>query len=280
MAAFTSQRACAAALDKLLQGQTAGIDSMDKSFASLSSLWSAKLPSTRESDWYNHGKGYWNTVSQDDYSGVLCGQQHVHDMDVQASTSFIESIRNKLPSFTSGTVLDCGAGMGRVSEALLVHHFPTVQLLEPAPPLLASARRRLGKHPRVTAFIESGLHEYTFGPASSYSCIWMQWVIGALLDVDLVRVLTAAAHSLAPGGCIILKENVCRQEAGSGSAKNCFWYDEEDSYIVRSPAYTLACISLAGLQVLHEAVQEPWDKELLPVHMWALVPATAARKVK
>ncbi len=40
--------------------------------------------------------------------------------------------------------LDCGAGIGRVSEQLLLHLFDEVDLVEPSRHLLDTARRRLG----------------------------------------------------------------------------------------------------------------------------------------
>ena len=40
--------------------------------------------------------------------------------------------------------LDCGAGIGRVSEQLLLHVFDEVDLVEPSQHLLDAARRRLG----------------------------------------------------------------------------------------------------------------------------------------
>ena len=39
--------------------------------------------------------------------------------------------------------LDCGAGIGRISEELLLHHFQEVDLIEPSAHLLAEARVRL-----------------------------------------------------------------------------------------------------------------------------------------
>jgi hypothetical protein len=41
------------------------------------------------------------------------------------------------------TASDCGAGVGRVSEQLLLHHFNTVDLLEPSRHLLDAAQKNL-----------------------------------------------------------------------------------------------------------------------------------------
>lgn len=52
---------------------------------------------------------------------------------------------------TSGAKLvaaDCGAGVGRVSENLLLHTFDEVDLIEPSQHLLASAQQRLSSSGR------------------------------------------------------------------------------------------------------------------------------------
>ena len=40
---------------------------------------------------------------------------------------------------------DCGAGVGRVTEQLLLHHFATVDLIEPSQHLIGTAREKLSK---------------------------------------------------------------------------------------------------------------------------------------
>jgi protein N-terminal methyltransferase len=98
-----------------------------------------------------------------------------------------------------------------------------------------------------------------------YACVWLQWVVGALLDSDLILVLRGAATSLLAGGAVIIKENVTRSEVA--------WYDDDDAYIVRSQAYLEQVTALAGLRVLSGCLQKDWDPTLMPVRMWCLVPA-------
>lgn len=265
---FSTQRECAAALSKLTAQCPEGEDSKGNCFADIAALWSAKLPLAADHSWYRRGAKYWAHVAANDYSGVLGGQEHVHDMDIECSGVFLRDVQGLRAHVAAGCVLDCGAGMGRVSEALLVKHWPSVQLLEPSAKLLAAARRRLEGHPRVTGFLGCGLQEHAFGPPGTFTCVWMQWVTGALLDVDLLTALVGAAGALAPGGVIIVKENVCRKREGGKAL--CFWYDEEDSYVVRGVEYTEALFALAGLRVILSREQAPWDDELLPVRLFAL----------
>ena len=64
---------------------------------------------------------------------------------------------------------DCGAGVGRVTEQLLLHHFATVDLIEPSQHLIGTARENLSKpgreeHPKgheVGEFFNMGLQAWT-----------------------------------------------------------------------------------------------------------------------
>ena len=64
---------------------------------------------------------------------------------------------------------DCGAGVGRVTEQLLLHHFATVDLIEPSEHLMGTARENLsstgrGEHPKghkAGEFFNMGLQAWT-----------------------------------------------------------------------------------------------------------------------
>ena len=70
---------------------------------------------------------------------------------------------------------DCGAGVGRVTEHLLLHHFAEVDLVEPSGHLLEAAQARLSspggsktswpKHHRAVNFWQQGLEQLNFQPA-------------------------------------------------------------------------------------------------------------------
>ena len=113
------------------------------------------------------------------------------------------------------------------------------------------------------------------GGAVRYDVIWLQWVVGCVLDCDFVRLLSDAAAHLAPRGCIVVKDNCAK----AGTA---FVYDCTDSSIARGLEYHEAVFALAGLEVVERVTQQQWDSELMAVHMWMLRPsgagaATAAR---
>lgn len=61
-----------------------------------------------------------------DYDGVMGGFANLSQIDIQFSRTFMASIAKLIPRFNFGTVLDCGAGVGRISKDLLSHLFKTV----------------------------------------------------------------------------------------------------------------------------------------------------------
>jgi SAM-dependent methyltransferase len=138
-----------------------------------------------------------------------------------------------------------------------------VDVLEPSSRLLSAARARLAGAPCPVAFYAAGLQDFAF-PPGRYSCVWLQWVVGTQLDADLVPLLAAAGAALAPGGVIVVKDNVARGAA---------WYDDEDSYVCRGEAYFRAVFAAAGLRVVASEEQREWDRELQRVAFFALAPA-------
>ena len=67
--------------------------------------------------------------------------RHLHALDmVQVYGSQLKAVTGSAAPLAA---LDCGAGIGRVSEQLLLHLFAEVDLVEPSQHLLDTARRRL-----------------------------------------------------------------------------------------------------------------------------------------
>ena len=95
-------------------------------------------------------------------------------------------------TYISGTTLalDCGAGIGRVTEALLLPTFDDVDLLEQSHVQIAEAKRQL---PMVRAFIETKLQDFVF--KDQYDCIWLQWFLMYVNDRDLCDFLIKARET-------------------------------------------------------------------------------------
>lgn len=265
-----------------------GEDTRGTKFSSVSAIWRCKAPVRAAHSWYQMGADYWRE-STPDLEGVLGGQTHVDEMDLSESLVFLrESVIARLGVGTE-RCLDCGAGIGRVTKGLLSLVFDRCDLVEQDEDLLSKAVLELSAAPetlsRLGSAVVAGLQDLSFtellamptsssnkksvSPVSSiqsnYDVVWLQWVVGCILDVDYIRLLKDASAHLSPKGCIIVKDNCCRDDVA-------FVYDCVDASIARSPAYHDAIFEMAGLQVVAAALQTSWDKELMPVRMWCLRP--------
>jgi protein N-terminal methyltransferase len=158
--------------------------------------------STSAESWYALGAAYWNSSSiPASIDCVLGGLEDVHPDDIRTSGSFLLKIREQF-GMGGGAVVDCGAGIGRVTRHLLCNHFDECDLVEPSSRLLSAAReycaaKMLGTRGTARHFFQSGLQDFTFSspappsadgrPAIQYDAVWLQWVVGTVLDLDLIR---------------------------------------------------------------------------------------------
>ncbi|GAA5978207.1 hypothetical protein JCM10908_004273 [Rhodotorula pacifica] len=103
-----------------------------------------------------------------------------------------------------------------------------------------------------------------------YDLVMIQWCIGHLSDDELVAFLQrsrAALRQQPDGGpCegyIVLKENVCQDEAER-------IFDEDDSSFTRSDKVFREIFERAGLTLYRREVQQGFPAELFPVIAYAL----------
>eukprot|EP01087_Luapelamoeba_hula_P022722 TRINITY_DN8214_c0_g1_i1.p1 TRINITY_DN8214_c0_g1~~TRINITY_DN8214_c0_g1_i1.p1 ORF type:complete len:343 (-),score=77.47 TRINITY_DN8214_c0_g1_i1:1023-2051(-) len=184
--------------------------------------------------WYSKSDAYWKNV-EPTVDGVLGGFGFLSPIDIRTSRAFIARFLSPLPpdapvTTPTGTtaVLDCGAGIGRITKELLLDIFERVDLIEPNATFLDTARRDLSntQHPKghkAEKYFCSALQD--FAPErNTYDVIWLQWVIGYLTDVDFVALLKRFKQSLKPNGIIVVKDNVTRES---------FYVDKEDSSVTR-----------------------------------------------
>jgi 2-polyprenyl-3-methyl-5-hydroxy-6-metoxy-1,4-benzoquinol methylase len=104
--------------------------------------------------------------------------------------------------------------------------------------------------------ISFGHYLKSFNPEpGSYDCIWIQWVIGHLPDLDYISFFRRCARGLRPGGVIILKDNCAKGWT--------FIVDKDDNSVARCRDYHKLLFDLAGLEIVLEKTQTKFTKELL-----------------
>lgn len=243
---------------------TLGWDGHDTQYRSVAELWQQELGNdqSRKEEWYGKSLEYWNK-SDPSINGVLGGFPEVHEIDIQGTHNFILRFQ-KNPTVSDGTfALDCGAGIGRVTEALLSKIYTTTDLIEPCPHLIEEAKRRIPAERLGTCYLES-LEKMSL-LESRYDLILVQWVAIYFTDVDFVDFFARCKKALRqdnPNAIIIFKDNVASTEK--------FIFDRTDSSIIRTDSQYVALWDAAGLTQVDYALQEPWPQKLLPTWMIAL----------
>lgn len=186
-------------------------------------------------------------------------------LDIQGSESFVKLLFKFKPSPGKTRALDCGAGIGRVSKNLLMNHFQTCDLIEQDVNFAETARTNLSCSGHLGTVYNCGLQE--FKPSEQvYDVIWSQWVLGHLLDDDLVAFFKAMASVLNKNGIIVVKENFTNGD-------KVVW-DHKDSSVTRPLKQFKILLKKADLKIIKEARQTNFPKSLFPVHMIALRPMT------
>lgn len=155
---------------------------------------------------------------------MLGGFPYVSRIDLQGSRNFLAKfgIGTKSGLRTVGAALEGGAGIGRITEGLLLNLATEVDVVEP----IAKFTEELGKKPGVRHVFNMGLEEWQPKEGDKYDLVWIQWCLGHLTDDQLVQFLERCKAVLAPtDGLIVVKENVT-----SGADEI---FDEQDSAVTR-----------------------------------------------
>ncbi len=225
-------------------------------------------------NWYSVASEYWKR-QEVSVEGVLGGFGRLSGTDVLGSQKFIDALEKKFPeNFQKRVVLDCGAGIGRVTKEFLSTNFQVADLVEPCENLLQKAVEDLKDTKCARNFYLAPLQ--SFDPSNpplafkkvgepgntKYDMIWCQWVLLYLTDADLVAFFRRCAESLENGGFICLKENVVLQGQSI--------VDHDDCSVTRNLNEYRVLAERAGLDVCLEMRQSVWPSEVYPVMMFAL----------
>lgn len=217
------------------------------------------------SAWYARSRDYWERQAPT-VDGMLGGLGHLSPADVADSHRFLDSLGDRIDS--SGVALDVGAGIGRVSVAVLAPRFAAVDIVEPIAAYAEVARRTVPDGKLRTTYV-CGMENLRIPPAVRYAVVWVQWCAIYLTDADLVAFLRRAAAALLPRGVLVVKDNI----AGGGESP--FALDTSDNSVMRSDGYMRELYERAELDIVATATQRSFDVGLFRVEMYALVPRCA-----
>ncbi|KAL4797911.1 alpha-N-methyltransferase NTM1 [Aspergillus venezuelensis] len=199
-------------------------------------------------------------------------------IDLRGSKTFVSKVRRMIPGCpTTGKLkmgVDCGAGVGRVTEGLLRDICETIDAVEPVKKFADVIISRKGKEEesrRPSSIGEvyiKGIESWIPAEGKRYDLIWAQFCANYVTDEQLVLYLQRCRDALNGTGFIVLKENVSTDPRGRDM------FDEEDSSVTRTDGKFRALMGRAGVAVLASEVQMGFPREfnLLPVRFYALRP--------
>lgn len=185
--------------------------------------------------------------------------------------------------------------IGRITKGLLANHLDVVDIVEPIKKftdeiaegeefadLVAAGKigeiynvglekwePEEGRYWLIWKYANSTLHFTPIPPLKSTNtyCFFFsrsQWCLNHLTTADLTSYLQRCAKALAPGGLIVVKENIT----------NCGYdvFDPDDSSVTRTDEGYRKIFSDAGLVVVKSELQKgfPQSLGLFPVRMYAL----------
>jgi len=225
-----------------------------------------------EAAWYKTVVNHWTKeVSADDNDGVLGGWGEVDEEDARGSLAFLEETLGMAAQWpiAGHRSLDCGAGIGRVTGAVLLKATESLHLVEVSESLLTQAATKLAAHAARIECSQASLREFA-PPAGSYNLVWAQWVLGHLTDTDVVALLGRCRAALRPGGALYIKDNTAPAKSCEFEGK--YLLDEENAGVIRTHNHLWALARVAGFKLSKTALQQNFPENLYPVRMYCFVP--------
>ncbi|KAL8367155.1 hypothetical protein RB599_010245 [Gaeumannomyces hyphopodioides] len=220
----------------------------------------------------NSAKEYWEGVNAD-IDGMLGGIpstggfSYVSKVDLQGSRSFLAKlgIGKKNGRRRVANALEGGAGIGRITQGLLVEVADAVDGIEPVAKFVAPLQEVTG----VRNVFNVGLEDWCPVEGTLYDLIWVQWCVGYLTDEQFVAFMKRCRAALNPdGGVMVVKENL--------STSGIDALDEVDGCVTRVDSNFLSLFEEAGWRIIRTETQRGFvslhRRKLLPVRSYALKP--------
>ncbi|KAL4912471.1 alpha-N-methyltransferase NTM1 [Aspergillus aurantiobrunneus] len=229
---------------------------------------------------------YWNGLAANPRTmlGIMGDYPWYTRIDLRGSKTFLWKARRLIPGCTKRDKLkravDCGAGVGRVTEGFLRDVCERVDAVEPVGKFADVIREKKVKDDQGRSLDRGGdggrgeIGEiYGMGieswvPKRKYELIWTQFCANYVTDVQFVEFLQRCCGALTETGIVVLKENISTDLDGKDM------YDEEDSSVTRTDGKFRALFKEAKLDVIASELQLGFPKHfnLLPVRFYALRP--------
>ncbi|KAJ5212615.1 Alpha N-terminal protein methyltransferase 1 [Penicillium cinerascens] len=214
---------------------------------------------------------YWSSLpsTESNMLGMLGTYPWYTRIELQGSKNFLSKVRRLVPAITGkfSRGVDCGAGVGRVTEGFLRHVCEVVDAVEPVEKFTKVLEEGKLKEEGVIGDVYTVGLENWF-PAKKYDLIWTQWCVGHCTDSQLIDYIARCRDALTENGVMVIKENLSTDPQGQDM------FDDEDSSVTRTDAKFKHIFDAAGMDVIKSEIQTGFPKnfKLLPVKSYALRP--------
>lgn len=216
---------------------------------------------------------YWSSTEAT-VNGVLGGFPQVSRIDLQGSSNFLAKLRRQSAHHPPSKgklsrAVDCGAGIGRITEGFLTNVAEVVDIVEPVVKFTDVVKGRPGVGRVFNVGLEDWPPQQPGGggeDVGTYDLIWTQWCVGQLTDAQLVAYLRRLPKMLSRGGWVVIKENLSNHHLREDV------YDETDSSVTRTDAKFKQLFAEAGWRIVSTELQKGMPQGLYPVRAYALQP--------
>ena len=111
-------------------------------------------------EWYSKRKKHWEK-KEATMKSVLGGWEETHLPDIKCSNELLAGLIYS-KQLKSGKALDCGAGIGRVTEYVLLNHFEMIDLMEQDEKFVNKSKEILKDNPKIRNITCSPLQTFDF----------------------------------------------------------------------------------------------------------------------
>lgn len=210
-----------------------------------------------KANWYNLSKARWEATSAE-IKSVAGDFKGTHESDVEISCGLISDLI-KENNLQTHRVIDCGAGIGRVTQYVLLNFFSNIDILERDEKFIKYCRKNFANNKSIANIYHESLESFKY--SNNYDLIWIQWCVEELMDDDLTNFLIRSKNALNKNGLIVLKENII-------SDGRAFWQSIHQK--IRSPELFAKIIKDCDLEIIKYYVQKDNLNEILDVGIFVL----------
>lgn len=221
-------------------------------------------------NWYEKRDKYW--ASKDvSLKSVLGGFEESHLPDVKCSCELLQGlILSK--QLNPGSALDCGAGIGRVTEFVLTRFFKEIDLMEKNPKFVDKCKSKFSSNEKIKKIYLSPLESFKF--ERKYDLIFIQWCLENLEDEDLVPFLNKCYDNLENNGLIIVKENLYNspdsQSLSNENKEKEFEYSDLDYSKQRPDIFYINLFINNKFKIRNHFLNPNWPENMMPLCVYVL----------